>query len=318
MPKRVSKVRRHERRKPHKQDRVNVHEYDRTIDLVAPRGNEKKFMRARKAFANRSPRAQAQDLRLEAADTGMIDEPGFLDKWLDHPAELDLFGVDDVVYGPKLTDLATIKQLLERRRGVIKQKAHETVVKAKEHIKRIAKAPIPRTIKKARIAEVKKAVKKKIHEEVEREKEVVKTVIRKVAERAVRASKPWSRERKKRANTVAGVVGCNAIEADQLIRRASLANVDYDRVDWDAIQGKDLEYTEWLEKLERQTGKTFTEDEYMADIKAQADAFDLMHQEIEAEVEHDLTEPGLGPREHEFRRRSIIHPESLPEDPYAI
>lgn len=99
-------------------------------------------------------------------------------------------------------------------------------------------------------------------------------------------------------------------EADQLIRRASLANMEYDRVDWDAIQGKDLEYTEWLEKLERQTGKTFTEDEYMADIRAQADAFEVMHKEIEQEVDESLGETSLDIRRPEIQRRAI-HPLSV-------
>ena len=94
--------------------------------------------------------------------------------------------------------------------------------------------------------------------------------------------------------------------------------MDYDRVDWDAIQGKDLEYTEWLEKLERQTGKTFTEDEYLADIRAQADAFEVMHKEIEHEVDAGLNETtSLDIRRPEIQRRQF-HPESYPADPYAI
>ena len=72
------------------------------------------------------------------------------------------------------------------------------------------------------------------------------------------SSKRWTTERRRRAEIVAGQVGCSVVEADGLIRRAKSKGYEYDEVDWDRLQGKDLEYSERVEKLERQVGETRT------------------------------------------------------------
>lgn len=71
-------------------------------------------------------------------------------------------------------------------------------------------------------------------------------------------TKKWSAERKRRAELVAKEADCSVVEADGLIQRAKSKGYDYDEVDWDELQGKDLEYSERVEKLEKQVGTTRT------------------------------------------------------------
>lgn len=77
-------------------------------------------------------------------------------------------------------------------------------------------------------------------------------------------TKKWTPERKRRAEIVAEQAGCSVVEADGLIRRAKSKGYDYDEVDWDELQGKDLEYSERVEKLEKQVGDTRTRKEAKA------------------------------------------------------
>lgn len=68
-------------------------------------------------------------------------------------------------------------------------------------------------------------------------------------------SRKWGSERKRRSAIVAEAVGCSPNTADKLIARAEGAGVAWDRIDWDAIQGKDLTYSERVAKLDAQIGR---------------------------------------------------------------
>jgi len=69
-----------------------------------------------------------------------------------------------------------------------------------------------------------------------------------------RSQKKWSAQRKKEAKSTADRIGSSAIQADALNQRAKRAGRDYDQVDWDAVQGKDLTYSERVGKLDSQLG----------------------------------------------------------------
>jgi hypothetical protein len=61
----------------------------------------------------------------------------------------------------------------------------------------------------------------------------------------------WSPERKKAARYVQGAIGSRSIlEADALMQRARGVGKDYDVVNWDEVQGKDLSYHERVAKLD--------------------------------------------------------------------
>lgn len=81
------------------------------------------------------------------------------------------------------------------------------------------------------------------------------------AEKGGHISRKWSPERRRRAQLVADQVGCTPMEADALIKRARQKGYDYDEVDWDRLQGKDLEFSERVGKLEDQVGNTRTKRE---------------------------------------------------------
>lgn len=93
---------------------------------------------------------------------------------------------------------------------------------------------------------------KRVRREVERELEEGRLAIR------VHARKAWPRERRRRAEAVAQALGIqNLLVADLLIQRAARAGVDFDKVDWDAVQvqGKRSDYTEFVAQLDKQLGK---------------------------------------------------------------
>ena len=70
-----------------------------------------------------------------------------------------------------------------------------------------------------------------------------------------KTKRKWGSERKRRSAIVSDAVGCSHNTADKLINRAEGAGVSWDRVDWDAIQGKDLTYSERVTKLDEQLGR---------------------------------------------------------------
>jgi hypothetical protein len=108
----------------------------------------------------------------------------------------------------------------------------------------------------------KRAIKAEVVQELAREHDRVQAIARKekvVQELEIRRYQAkWDSERKRRANYVASVTGATVIEADALINRAAAKGWDYDTVDWDQLQGRDLSYADRLERLERMVGATTT------------------------------------------------------------
>jgi len=54
----------------------------------------------------------------------------------------------------------------------------------------------------------------------------------------------------------------NYIECNALRERALKKGVAYDEVDWDELQGADLVYEDRVRRLDRQVGKTYTDEEF--------------------------------------------------------
>jgi len=107
---------------------------------------------------------------------------------------------------------------------------------------------------------VKKRRTEKAADELEAERENAQHSLDEYHREELNASTPsiswekWSSQRKKEAQYVSETVGCSQIQADALNQRAKRAGKSYDRVDWDSIQGRDLTYSERVEKLDVQLG----------------------------------------------------------------
>lgn len=276
MPVKRVRVRDHDRRRPRSSGLTHVDKYTRTLETVVPRGSEDDYLRERRRFDRRSERSKDQDLRLEADDTGLIDDKEHVKEWERSPDQHDIAGIDDTLYGPKLEDLAVIKQILRERFVKFTRTSREIVSKARARAETVKKTKrLPAREKKKRILRIRKETKKKVEAAA---KEDIKELKKHegLVQRVTRAAKKWTTERRRRANYVAETTGCNAIQADSLIRRAHLKGWDYDTVDWDQLQGKDLQYDERLGKLEQMVGKTYTEGEYETVIKSEQERWNEM------------------------------------------
>jgi len=88
-------------------------------------------------------------------------------------------------------------------------------------------------------------------------------------EASSRSRERWTPQRKKEAKAISESTGCSIIQADSMNQRAKRAGKAYDEVPWDEIQGKDLTYSERVEKLDNQLGtRTRTKTEAARSSKA--------------------------------------------------
>ncbi len=87
------------------------------------------------------------------------------------------------------------------------------------------------------------------------------------------ARRPWSSERRRRARLVANTTGASVVQADALIRRAKSKDWDYDTVNWDVLQGKDLTFAGRVRRLNKMVGRTSTKREEAMDIAAKREEF---------------------------------------------
>lgn len=194
-------------------------------------------------------------------------DPEQVKKWRKDPSRADLDGVDTAaqqLYGIKLRAVAEV----ERRKEVVKKAVEE----ARERVKKARKAAktgedLSETERKA-ANEAIEAARTAIDKATAEVKGIIEKAKGEQDTRIRRFQGRWDPERKRRAETVAEIVGCSIFEADALIQRAKRAGYDYDVVNWDSIQGKDLEYTELVEKLDRDLNTettTKTEEDHVID-----------------------------------------------------
>jgi len=248
---------------------------------------------------HRSEASKQQDLRLEAEDTGLIDDKEHVQEWKRAPNQHDIAGVDDTLYGPKLEDLAVVRQVLRERFAKFSRVSREIVSRARARAQAIKKSKkLPAREKKKRILRIRKETKKEVAKAAKKDLEDLKKH-EKLVHRVTRAVKKWSAERRRRANYVAETTKCSTIQADSLIRRAHLKGWDYDTVDWDQLQGKDLQYDERVGKLEQMIGKTYTEGEYDSAIKSEQERWKGLLEERRKEVEAIGEHQGYRPEDYE-------------------
>lgn len=301
MPRKRVRISEHDRRKPHQDDRIHVDEYTRTLETVVPRGSEREFLAAKRDFDDRSEASKQLDLKLECKETGMIDDKELVEDWKKDPTTHDIIGVDDTLYGPQLESLEIIKQILREKFDRFSKSSREIVHKAKAEVREVKKARIPAKEKKKKIIKIKQKAKRELKTKAKKDLEDLKETRKKARKaRSVGASTKWSAERRRRANYVAETTGCNAIQGDALIRRARGIGWDYDVVDWDQIQGKDLQYDERVGKLEQMIGKTYLEAEYEQVIKSEENRWNDLMAERSREI--DRTEPTKGYVPEEYER----------------
>lgn len=297
MPRKQVHVRRHRRRKPEQEEKIHVDEYTRTLETVVPRGNEREFLAAKRDFDERSEASKQLDLKLECKETGMIDDKELVEDWKKDPTTHDIIGVDDTMYGPHLENLDVIRQLLRERFDRFSKASREIVHKAKAEVREVKRSKrIPAKEKEKKIAKIKHEAKRELKAKAKKDLAEIKETRKKLRKaRGFRASTKWSAERRRRANYVAETVGCNPIEADGLIRRARNNGCDYDLVDWDQLQGRDLQYDERVGKLEQMIGRTYLEGEYEQVLVSEEEHYnDLLEDrqsEIDAQIERTRYRP---------------------------
>lgn len=75
--------------------------------------------------------------------------------------------------------------------------------------------------------------------------------------------KTWDRQRRERAKVIAESTKSSYFQADALAKTAWRMGLDPSKVDWDQLQGKDMEYDEKVSRLGEMSGQsTKTDKEY--------------------------------------------------------
>jgi len=198
----------------------------------------------------RSKRAQLIDRSKQAKRVGDVRSKKDKADWKRDPARMDLQGIDTRIakdqYKAKVSK-QQLKQKRQKRRKLTKQ-----IIKKKEQVKRVKKP------------EEKQELQKEIKQK-EQEKEKVDLDIKdvEVGHRKVRESIHAKSEEKHEVTYIMKATeNNNYIECNALRERALKKGVAYDEVNWDELQGADLVYDDRVRRLDRQVGKTYTDEEF--------------------------------------------------------
>jgi hypothetical protein len=206
----------------------------------------------------RGKHAVKVDKTRQAAETFTRKNRKGVRKWRKAPQRYDIVGVDTKVKQAKRKSARAIDQ------GKSRVKAAKTRFRRRKT--EIRKEKVPKAEKKRKV----QAAKADYKAEVKATTRTVKQRIKKAFDpvRKLVFKKPWSRERKKRARYVARTTGSSVLEADALIKRAASRDQDYDTMDWDAVQGRDLTYSERVDKMDAMIGRTSTPSRELDNIRA--------------------------------------------------
>jgi len=224
-------------------------------DRAPSRISEEDLDRLRKgAKRNRTKWALRMDQTRTAGTIYDPRDPKQVKRWRKHPERADLDGVDTAqqqLYGIKLRAAAEV----EKHRELVKkavEDARERVRKARRAAKEGKESS---EAEKTAANEAIEAATTAIEKATTEVKGIIEAAKEEQDHKIRRFQGKWDAERKRRAEIVAHTVGCSMFEADALIQRAKRVGFDYDLVNWDSIQGKDLEYSEWVEKLDKDLNK---------------------------------------------------------------
>ena len=204
----------------------------------------------RKKMAGRSKRSQLMDRSIQAKRVGSIRKKKDRVAWAKHPQTMDLQGVDTKIADEQYQARFS-KQLLKKKRQE-RSKLTKKISKKKEQVKRVEKPEEQKEIKE----EIKETKKQK--EQVEQDIKDIEVGHRKLK----KSISEKSEERREVLYVMRTTQNNNYIESKALIERAKNKGVAYDHVDWDQLQGKDLTYGDRVRRLDRQIGKTYTDEEF--------------------------------------------------------
>jgi len=197
----------------------------------------------------RSKRARSMDRRITAKHTYDLRNQKNKKKWMKHPNQYDLQGIDTAIAKERYHARVSKKLLKEKRIHVhkIKKQLH----KKREQIKRVKKPE-----EKQRLhLEIKK--KELEHKKAEIDVRNVEVKHRKL-KRSIHEKQEESEEVK---YIMHATQNNNYMESKALLERAKNKGLVYDQVDWDQMQGPDLVYEDRVRRLDNLIGKTYTDEE---------------------------------------------------------
>jgi len=197
----------------------------------------------------RSKRSQLIDRSKQAKRVGNIRSKKDKADWKRDPSRMDLQGIDTRIAKDQYKARVSKRQLKEKKQ--VRRKITKQIVKKKEQVKRVKKP------------EEKQKLQKEIKEK-EQEKEKVELDIKtvEVGHRKVRKSIHEKSEEKREVMYIMRVTENNSyVECNALRERAKNNGFAYDEIDWDQLQGSDLVYEDRVRRLDKQVGKTYTDEE---------------------------------------------------------
>ena len=145
---------------------------------------------------------------------------------------------------------------VEAKREISKEEEHaqDALNKAEAEREIIGRSEVDDRKKKAAEERRTKEAAEKVRDSLKTAQKSLDDYHKEEVEASGRSKSKWSRERKRQAAEVSKTVGCSTIQADAMIQRAKRSGKSYDEVDWDQAQGRDLTYSERVDKLDTAIG----------------------------------------------------------------
>lgn len=197
----------------------------------------------------RSKRARSTDRRITAKHTYDLRNQKNKKKWMKHPNQYDLHGIDTAIAKERYHARVSKKLLKEKK--IHAHKIKKQLHKKREQIKRVKKPE-----EKQRLhLEIKK-------KELEHKKAELDVRNVEVGHRKLKKSIHEKQEEKDEVTYIMHATqNNNYMESKALLERAKNKGLVYDQVDWDQIQGSDLVYDDRVRRLDQLIGKTHTDEE---------------------------------------------------------
>jgi hypothetical protein len=123
-------------------------------------------------------------------------------------------------------------------------------------------------------------------------------------EASSRSKEKWNARRKKEARSISETAGCSIIQADAMNQRTKRAGRSYDEVSWDDVQGKDLTYSERVEKLDARLG---TRTRTKSDVARSSKAFESTVKQWEKDPDRYQEEMEAASREMFYDLKAEVY-----------
>lgn len=233
-----------------------------------------------KKMERRSKRSQLIDRSKQAKHVGNINKKRDRVDWAKHPESMDLWGVDTEIASKQYHARLSKRELKEKK--IVASKIRRQIRKKKEQVKKVKKP------------EEKQRLQKEIKQK-EKEENVAKLDIKnvEVGHQKLRKSIHERSEEKQEVKYIMKATdNNNYIECNALRERALNNGVDYDRVDWDRLQGADLTYNDRVRRLDRLVGKTYTNEELSSSLEEEK--YNEMYKDWAASQGYDTSTSSIG------------------------